>query len=284
MTGRTRAERGRQLRELGLGAALALLCGLLVVAPQLVAWQVIFGAPLTVPQGSGFITPGEPVVWPFLFGPLHGMLSWTPAYFVGMVGLGMLAWRRPWVGLCLGLGFAAYLVYNMTIINWHGSGAFGLRRLTALAPWFALGLALGFGQLRRLHWSVPVALAALMGAWTTMLAWRYDLYLIDRAVGSLEEMPLAAFLLGRDALPLWRAGDWLGSGFFAGAVALGRAGAPWPAVLSLVALVALIALGAVAVALRVAAPHLARAGAVADLTPQPPLRLGEGEPSRARRG
>ena len=248
------AERGRQLRELALGAGLATLCGLAMVAPQLVAWQIIFGAPLTVPQGTGFITPGAPVVLPFLFGPLHGMLLWTPAYFVGMLGLGLLATRRPWAGLALGLGFAAYLFYNMSLSTWHGGGALGMRRLTVPAPWCALGLALVFDRLARLHRALPVAAASLMAAWTTLLAVRYDLYLIDRNVGSLEDMPALAFLLGRDALPLGRLADWAASGFYGGAWNLARAGAPWAAVLALVALVTGLAAAGVAMALRLVAP------------------------------
>ncbi len=265
-------ERGRRLRELGLGVALAALCGLALVAPQLLAWQVIFGTPLTVPQGTGFITPGAPVVGPFFFGALHGMLPWTPAYFVGMLGLGLVAARRPWAGLCLGLGFALYLFYNMTLSTWHGGGAFGLRRLTVLAPWCALGLAAVLAELRRLHWSLPVGAAALLAAWTSLLAVRYDLYLIGRDVGALEELPMAAFLLGRDALPLGRGGDWAASGFFGGALGLARAGAPWPAVLALAALVAALAAGGVALALRLSllreAPLAAPApGADSTVTP-----------------
>lgn len=248
------AERGRRLRELALGAGLAALCGLAAVAPQLVAWQIIFGAPLTVPQGASYITPGSPVVLPFLFGPLHGMLLWTPAFFAGMLGLCLLPARRPWLGLCLGLGCAAFLFYNMSISDWHGSGAFGLRRLTVLTPWFALGLALLFERLARLHRALPVAAASLMAAWTTLLAARYDLYLIDRNVGSLREMPALAFLLGRDALPVERLGDWVASGFYGGAWNLARAGAPWPSVLALVALVTGLAGAGGALALRLAAP------------------------------
>lgn len=254
-------ERGRRLRELALGAGLALACGLALLAPQLIAWQILFGQALTVPQGSGFITPGAPVIGPFLFGSLHGLLPWTPALFVGVLGLGLVAARRPWLGLCLGLGCALYLFYNMSIANWHGSGAFGLRRLTSLAPWCALGLAAVFTALSRLHWSLPVAAASLMAAWTTLLVVRYDLYLVARDVGALEELPLAAFLLGRDALPVYRLGDWVASGFFGSALSLARNGAPWPAVLALVAMVAGLAVLGVALALRLTAPRPAYAPA-----------------------
>jgi hypothetical protein len=220
------------------------------VTPQLVAWNTIFGTPLTVPQGGGYITPGVPVYGQFLFSPLHGLLPWTPAYFAGMLGLALLWRRRPWLGLCLTLAFFAYLSYNAALSNWHGSGAFGLRRLTVLAPWCALGLAALFTAMGRLHWALPVGLAALMGAWTTLLAVRYDLYLIDRNVGSLDEMPPLAFLLGYDALPLYRAGDWVRGGFFMSTLDLPTGGMPWAAAGGLVALVAALAALAVAVALR----------------------------------
>ncbi len=244
-----------QLRALALGVGLALLCGLALVAPQLSAWQIIFGTPLTVPQGTGYITPGMPVVGPFFFAPLHGMLLWTPAYFVGLLGLALVVARWPWRGLALSLGFAAYLLYNMMISDWHSSGAFGLRRLTVLTPWFALGLALGFAALRRLHWSLPVALTALMATWTTLLSWRYDLYLITRDVGGLRDLPLEAFLLGREALPLTQAGTWAASGFFANSASLLANGAPWPATITLMLLVAGLAVAGVAGALWVSWGH-----------------------------
>ena len=241
--------RGRTLRELAVGVGLATLCGLALVTPQLIAWNIIYGTPLTVPQGTSYITPGELTVWPFFFAPLHGMLPWTPAYFVGLLGLALLVARRPWLGLALSLGCAAFLLYNMSISDWHSSGAFGLRRLTVLAPWCALGLAMGFAWLRRLHWSVPVALAALMATWTTLLSWRYSLYLIDRNVGDLNKLPLQAFWLGRDALPLFGAGDWAATGFFANIAGLLAGGAPWTATLTLAALVAGLAAAGVALAL-----------------------------------
>jgi hypothetical protein len=171
-----------------------------------------------------------------------------------MLGLALLWRRRPWLGLCLALAFFAYLSYNAALSNWHGSGAFGLRRLTVLAPWCALGLAALFTAMRRLHWALPVGLAALMGAWTTLLAVRYDLYLIDRNVGALDELPMPAFLLGYDALPLYRAGDWVRGGFFVSTLDLPAGGMPWAAAGGLAALVAALAAAAVAVALRSLGP------------------------------
>jgi hypothetical protein len=244
------AERAGRLRAVGLGAGLALLCGLLVVSPQLVAWNIIFGTPLTVPQGSGFITPEAPRYGEFLFSMLHGLLPWTPAYFVGMLGLALLWRERPWWLLCLGLSCLIYLSYNAALSTWHGGGAFGMRRFTALAPWCALGLAALFTAMGRRHWALPVGLAALMGAWTTLLTVRYDLYLIDRNVGSLREMPPLAFFLGYDALPLERLGDWVRGGFFFSTLDLPNGGMPWVAVISLVLLVAALAVAALALALR----------------------------------
>ncbi len=248
-------ERQRHLRNLALGLTLAIAGGLLMVSPQLLAWQIIFGTPLTIPQGTSYITPGMPVLGPFFFASLHGMLPWTPAFFLGLIGLPWLALQRPWMGSSLLVGAVLFLLYNMSIGDWHGSGAFGLRRLTVLTPWFSLGLAVIFAALKRLHWSLPVAGAALMGTWTTMLGWRYSLYLIERDPGALADLPMAALLLGRDALPLDRAGDWIGSGFFVSSLRLPAYGAPAGPILGLLALVVALALGTMALMLRIMIPQ-----------------------------
>lgn len=137
------------------------------------------------------------------------------------------------------------MLYNMSISDWHGSGAFGLRRLTVIAPWLCLGLAALFAALHRRHWSGPVLVSALAISWTTLLSWRYALYLIERDTGALRQLPATSFWLGRDILPLERLGDWIGSGFFATMLAAPRYGLPAGPPLALAALVAGLALSAV---------------------------------------
>ncbi|MBC8163609.1 MAG: glycosyltransferase family 39 protein [Roseiflexaceae bacterium] len=205
--------RWRQLRALGAGTLGAAALALLVFSPQLLAWFILFGSPLTVPQGSGFISPRFFHGLDVLFSPLHGLLPWTPAMLVGMAGIALLARHGRWQFACLTTCMLIYLCYNASIPDWHGSGAFGMRRLSLLAPWIALGLALLYDWLRRWGALLPLGLAALTSAWMLLVVVRYDLYLLDHAPYSLMELPTLVFYLGRTSLPLEGIVAWLSSGY-----------------------------------------------------------------------
>ena len=137
---------------------------LLAFSPQMIAWKVIFGQWLTVPQ-EGFATPAGFVPMALIVSPLHGLLPWTPLAVLGGLGLLLLAWdRRPW-GLYVLLGFGAFFLYNATLASWHGGGTFGLRRLTSAFPFFLLGAAALLDRLRRWRPAaaiVPPSLALLV--------------------------------------------------------------------------------------------------------------------------
>jgi hypothetical protein len=207
------ALRGQQIARLlaGAGAAAALL--VLFFSPQMIAWQLIYGAFLTVPQGSGFVTPQGFKGVDMLFAPLHGLLPWTPALFVGSFSL-VLLWRRSrYLTAALITALVAYFLYNAWLPDWHGSGAFGLRRLTLLAPWCMLGLALLFDALRRWKPLLPAIPAALMIGWATLVLIRYDLYLIPHSPGVLRKLAPAAFYLSREIFPLWAVQGWINNSY-----------------------------------------------------------------------
>ncbi len=206
--------RGRELARLAAGAGLAALLVLVMFTPQMLAWRVIFGAYLAIPQGAGFVTPGDSHWLDFLFSTLHGLLPWTPAFFVGGIGVVLLWSRHRWMALCLTVPLLISFWYNTTLLDWHGSGAFGMRRMTVLAPWFAIGLALAFDRLRRWQREAPLILAAFAISWTLLLVVRYDLYLISHNPSDLYDLPALAFYLSRETLPVWLTPDWLRSGFF----------------------------------------------------------------------
>jgi hypothetical protein len=209
-------QRGRQLAQLALGGAAAAVVLLLVFSPQMIAWNVIYGSFLTAPHGGDYIRPKSFQGLKLLFSHRYGLLPWTPAFFGGLVGLPLL-WRRSrWLTISLALAFATYFGYNASITRWFAGGSFGLRRFTVLTPWFLIGLALLFDRLRRWRWNLPVALAALMGGWATLLLVRYDLYLIPHDPDELSNVPTLAFYLSRDTLPLWGLPGWLRSGYFWG--------------------------------------------------------------------
>ena len=209
----TREQRGREIANLLIGGAVAAVLLVLFFSPQMIAWKLIYGAFLTVPQGSGFITPQTFKGVDMLFAPLHGLLPWTPALFVGGFSL-VLLWRRNrYLTVALVTALAAYFLYNAWLPDWHGSGAFGLRRLTLLAPWCMLGLALLIDALRRWHTLLPAVPAALMIGWSTLVLIRYDLDLIPHSIGELRKLSPAGFYLSREIFPLWAVHGWINNSY-----------------------------------------------------------------------
>lgn len=210
----TSSHRTLPLRQLFVGGVVAALLALLVFSPQMIAWQIIFGSFLTAPQGSSYISPQSFKGIHLLFSHLHGLLPWTPAFFAGLVGLVFLWPHSRWQTLCLGIACVLYLGYNASIWQWHGGGAFGGRRLIVLTPCFIIGLALLLNVLHRWSAALPMALAALMSVWTTLLLVRYDWYLIPHDPGQIEDMSVSAFYLSRNVLPVWGLPNWLQNTYF----------------------------------------------------------------------
>lgn len=200
-TGRkTKDQRPNVARAIAGGA---LLAGGFVVgfAPQMIAWKIIFGKWLTVPQ-EGFATPSGFAAPELLLSPLHGLLPWTPIAVVGMIGLLFLAWKqRPW-GLWLLLALAAFFLYNATLGSWHGGGTFGLRRLTNAYPFFLLGVAALLSWLRNWRREAAVVAAGLPAFWGAVTLLRYLAYTIPHYPSELEGLSLAEFLLAPNNMPL----------------------------------------------------------------------------------
>ncbi len=205
--------RREQMIRLMAGGALAAGLLLLVFSPQLLTWKVLYGTWVTVPQGTDYIEPRRLRLMDFLFSHLRGVLPWSPAFFFGMLGLPLLWGRNRWLTISLALAFLAYFLYNASHWQWYAGGAFGPRRITLLAPWFAIGLALLFARLRRWRAGLPVMLAALMIGWMTMLTIRYRLFLIPHDPGLIRKMPELSFYFSLEALPLWALPGWADRSF-----------------------------------------------------------------------
>jgi hypothetical protein len=206
---RRRSEWPGLLKE---GAALA-AAFLVAFSPQMLTWWMLYGSPITIPQGSAFLA-SSPAWDGVLFSPRHGLFSWSPLLLVGAVGL--LAWARraPW-RLAAALVFGLALVrINAGVADWWAGAAFGGRRFDALLPLFGLGLAFaadglaGFVRRRPLA-PVAVLVAGLVG-WNVLLArqyrtgaWDYGgpvafetmghsvVSQVDRAIGSPFSLPAA---------------------------------------------------------------------------------------------
>lgn len=123
-----------------------LLIGAGVVAgilPQMLAWKAIYGQYLLAypPHGADFVRLDRPFLLNTLFSSRHGLLSWTPVFWLCLLGLIPLTRRNP---RRFGILWAPVLI--MTYVNvcsgdWWSGGAYSNRRFDSLLPVLALGLA-----------------------------------------------------------------------------------------------------------------------------------------------
>jgi hypothetical protein len=159
-----------------LARAAALGVGtLLGASPQLLAWKALYGEFLLryPPHGADFLRLDHPFLLETFFSSRHGLLSWTPALWLGYLGfLPLFARRRP---LALAL-FAPLLV--MSYVNacsgdWWAGGSFSNRRFDSLLPIFAFGIAAAIDALRR--FAAAHTHAALFGCALPFVAWNLAL-------------------------------------------------------------------------------------------------------------
>ena len=184
----------RRLRADGLAAGTAaqwrswLVLGgatLFTVLPQMLAWKTIFGVFVltTPPQGADYVRFTRPFVLETLFSSRHGLLSWTPVAWLGLLGFLPLARRKqeprlPVLPLVAVLAIMTYV--NMSVGDWWGGGAFGARRFDAALPILAIGVAASFEALTRALARHPGlatgALASLLVLWNLLLTEQYRRY------------------------------------------------------------------------------------------------------------
>jgi hypothetical protein len=120
--------------------AVAVGAALLVFTPQMAAWNAIYGSPLVLPQGEGFMRWGEPALASVLLSDWHGLFTWTPVVAVAVAGVAGL-WRRD---RSAGVAAVAVLIsawyVNAAVADWWAGEAFGSRRFLSCFPFFVLGL------------------------------------------------------------------------------------------------------------------------------------------------
>lgn len=158
-------------RLAGAGAAT-----LVVFSPQMVAWQVLYGRPLTIPQGSSFMKWSSPAVLAVLFSPLRGLFSWTPV--AAAVLAVPLVWPRSWrLAVTLAGFFVASLYVNAAVADWWAGEAFGARRFMSCFPVIAVGVAVLIEKTA--SWRSPMRWLAggLVGA-NLLLLLHYELFML----------------------------------------------------------------------------------------------------------
>jgi hypothetical protein len=165
-------------RAPALAAPLAYGLGLaLGFAPQLAAWQALFGAPLAVPQGAAFFTWHDPHWLDVLFSTRNGLVTWTPVAGFGVVGLLLLLGRAPrWAAVALA-AIAMQVAVNGLLLDWWAGAAFGARRFSGGAVF----LALGYGWLAARLWParrrLALGITALLIVLNGLLVVQYSAFL-----------------------------------------------------------------------------------------------------------
>ena len=174
-----RARNWLAMRDLVVRHAVFLLVFALILMPQLIVYQTLYGQPRPAGTVSGKLTLISYHFFDTLFDLRRGAFLWTPLWALALGGLPLL-WRRDrTLAALLLLGFAAQNYINGAFgSTWHLSGSFGFRRLIECTPLFIIGLAL---LIERVRWPKPlIVTVALM-----FVLWNGG-YIIQAAVSNTQ--------------------------------------------------------------------------------------------------
>lgn len=164
-------QRKRSALSAGAHITLVGIAAAVVFVPQLLAWNAIYGTPLLMPQGAGFMRWTEPAVLGVLFSLRHGLFSWTPALFVAACGLPLLVGRNSRIGWLVVLVMALAIYVNASVMDWWAGAAFGARRFVGLGVLFALSLSAVLE-------APPAAARPIATAWICVAAIAYNLLFV----------------------------------------------------------------------------------------------------------
>ena len=113
-----------------------------VLAPQLWAWQVIYGTPVLNPHGGGsFFEWTRPAILQTLFSMRQGLVSWTPVVLLAALGLPWLVRRDRLLGWIAVVTLFLALYVNAAAVMWWGGHGFGGRRFVSYMPFLVVGLS-----------------------------------------------------------------------------------------------------------------------------------------------
>lgn len=129
------------LRQTLLNGLLFTAAATVAFTPQMIAWNAIYGSPLSVSPLGPEIRISNPHIADILWSSRNGLLSTSPVLFISALGLIALAWRRPSIGWPALLVVALMTYFNASIQDWGGSSSFGGRRFDGTVSFFCLGLA-----------------------------------------------------------------------------------------------------------------------------------------------
>ncbi|HJX52943.1 MAG TPA: hypothetical protein VJ801_09280 [Polyangia bacterium] len=121
-------------------ATLAVASFCIGFSPQLISWKVVNGSFFAAPAAFNLSWKNY-ALDRVLFSPYHGILFWTPVYFIAAIGLVAGLRSKPLLSAGALLVFAAQLFVNSCCAAFWEGHSFGLRQMTGLLPIVFLGVA-----------------------------------------------------------------------------------------------------------------------------------------------
>ena len=179
----------------------------IVFTPQMVVWQTLYGGPLVLPQGSGFMRWSEPALMAVLFSIRRGLLTWTPVVGIALIGIVPLFRRDRFTATSVLLFFVISWYVNAAVLDWWAGEAFGARRFVSCFTVFSLGLAALLDRwapaLKTLTWT-----SAVVVGHTLLLLVQYQAYMkglrhVVPYPGGAYELWFARFRVPFDLLAWW---------------------------------------------------------------------------------
>lgn len=194
-------------RRAVVAAALASSAALVVFTPQMVVWTVLYGQPLAIPQGAGFMRWSEPALVQVLFSDWHGLMTWTPVCALSLAGLVFLVRRDARTALAGTLFLALSWYVNAAVADWWAGEAFGARRFVSCFPVFALGLTALVGRWSPRLPQLGVAAGLIVG-YTFLLLLQYQVFMhglrdVAPYPGGGYNLWLARFVVPFDLARVW---------------------------------------------------------------------------------
>jgi hypothetical protein len=153
-------------------------CSVIVISafvtffPQMLVWKELYGSWITLPRSSDVLWT-QPQIYNTLFSDFHGLISWSPLFGFGLIGLFM---QKKWLPYAIPLLIQLY-IYSCNIAWWCG-GSFGNRRMLGCTPFFILGLAYLFSYVSK-SWLKCIAVICALWTFSILTAEVYGSIQLD---------------------------------------------------------------------------------------------------------
>ncbi len=130
-----------EMRRVGKGVAVFAVAGAFALVPLIVIKYTLYGSLLNAGYEREAWYWTRPKMLAVLFSSYHGLLTWTPAALLSIIGLILLLPVHRQLAISAIVVFAFFLYIIASYQFWHAASSFGNRFFLSLTPLFILGLA-----------------------------------------------------------------------------------------------------------------------------------------------